>query len=484
MKRMNNVISLLFFILSFFSITSAQQLTIAEKVEDLRGPVILDEAGRLWFTGPDKIMSYENDKWVEHNVPGTLKYLWTVTGMREPLPMAEDAEGNIWTVAKEGFLEYNGSEWKLHPYDKNSFDVTITIFAAEHGPVVFQNLKGQIAIYDKGKWINIAKDLPGEITRIAEYGNNILLGNREKVKEVGVYNGTYKLITEGKEFNYFKCILESSVIIDIDKKAGQTNLFVIPLDVKEDIYMSRVGESGFLMLYPDRLEIESNSKVKTISIPADYQKLMKNRDAINDFQEINGYYYIATEEGLIKFKEGAFEVLGSSKGLGEDKAIRLKTDYDGNLMVFHEKSLSMLIDGKWKVYNKSNGFDFDFKGFHRTYILKNDNKIYVVNCLTQAIGGNANICIYENGKWSTLTKKIKYEEPVISEDNKLWFYDMPGSKIDGVCYFENNAFTTFCTEDGLENNVVGILEPVGKNIWVTTYSIMNGKSFVHRLVFK
>ncbi|MGD2036195.1 MAG: hypothetical protein PVF73_14130, partial [Bacteroidales bacterium] len=311
-----------YILLALFSgILHAQQLTIAEKIEDLRGPVIQDKTGRLWFTGPDRILSYENEKWTEHTPPGELKYLPLVTGSREPLPMAEDAEGNIWTVSKEGFLVFNGTEWKLHPYKDMSFEVTTTIFPASRGPVIFQNLKGQIAIYDNGKWLYLGKELPKDVTQIVEYGDNILFGDQEKIKEVGLYNKTYKKITEGKEFNYFKCFLEGSVIMDIDVKEGHSLFSVIPLEVKEDIYLSRVGTSGFLMLYPDRLEIENNSRVTTINIPAEYRELIKNRNEINDFQQINGWYYIATESGLIQFREGDFHLLNSKNDLADDKVI-------------------------------------------------------------------------------------------------------------------------------------------------------------------
>jgi hypothetical protein len=238
------------------------------------------------------------------------------------------------------------------------------------------------------------------------------------------------------------------------------------------------------MLYPDRLEIESGSKIKTINIPADYQKIIKSRNEINDFQQIGDYYYIATKSGLIKFNEDGFDLLKSSNGLSEDNAIRLISDFNGNLMVFHDKSVSTLINGQWEKYDDKNGFDFNFKGFYRTEFFKYDDKIYVINFLSPAVGGNANICIFENNKWTTISNSLKYRMPEISDDNKIWFYAVNSGKPDGICYLENNTFTSFFKEDGLEHNMADILKPVGNDIWVTTYSPLNGKSFVHRLIFK
>jgi len=476
--------SLLFF--CFLSATilnaNAQNLSIKEIHEDLRGPILKDSKGRLWFAGPKKI-TYYNGIWNDQNLPAPASYNPNVTNIREPLLIREDNTGNIWTCSKEGILQFDGVSWKLHNMGKMNFANTTMIFVDKKNRIYFLNINYEIAIYDNGNWTYLTKGLPNGINTFTEGDNEVLFGNSEKPVEVGVFNGSYRLEKSGDKLKLFKLMNDKATVIEYSKQKNLTSFIKILLSEDDKVIDSEITEQGAVLIYPDKIVIRSVEGEREVTLNTDIQKAIKTKENISTITTYKDKLYIGLNIGLLEIVGTHAKLLGISDGLADEHIVLLHTDPNGNLLALHKKAASISIDGVWKKYDKSNGFEFDFKGYNLIHILEWNKQLILCNYLVKmGPGGKANICIFENNKWSTYQSNFEYSKPEITSDGTLIFGGIKGGRLDGICYFKNGVFQNFNSDNGMPAKITKLIHVENDLIWITSVSLMN-ETFVSSLTF-
>ncbi len=378
----------------------------------------------------------------------------------------EDNQGALWLVVNDKL--YRLAEAKVTTFTKNEIpalkELTLqTIFDDAEGNIWFlfgtANLKaqlnsqlvrfknGQFTSYDAGKYV------PGTSGITDREGNFWLAtttGLRRirqqlitslSVKDGLVSNEVYPLLQTSKGDIYIGTV--AGVNRYTDGKITNTGLqysrnFPFPLymrglweDANARVWLGFQGEGGFG-------RFEEPSSVKRIG-----QNDLPN--GATDFaSDREGNIWIATEEGLFKYKDDHETAHYTAKdGLRNDKIITIHFDRHGNLWAGTFDGLAMLSEqpalegwsGDGKENSQSNG---------------------ETSPLTQAVLTFNHV---ENSPRGFV--RVIYEDA----EGVLWF----GTYGDGLVRYKNGKFFNYRVEHGLFNNgVFAILEDNRGNFWMSS----------------
>jgi len=172
-----------------------------------------------------------------------------------------------------------------------------------------------------------------------------------------------------------------------------------------------------------------------------------------------GNLWVGTDGGLLRYRDGHFTGYQISDGVASDKISSLTEDRAGNLWVGTPDGLSRFRDGRFTSYTTSDGLPSNSVGAiyedHRSQLWvstlgglarMDGDKIAAVYSIKDGLPANNVGAIYE------------------SRAGDLWF-GTPG----GLVRFADERFTVYTTRDGLANNMVwAIHEGRDGALWVGT----------------
>ncbi len=475
--------SILYFCLILIPILNikAQELSIQEIHEDLRGPVLNDSKGRLWFTGP-KRLTYFNGTWNDQKLPAPAAYNPNVISVREPLLLKEDKSGNIWTSSKKGLLQFDGKTWKLHESGKMNFANTTMIFVDYENRVYFLTINNEMGIYDSGNWTFLKrKDLPSDINMFADGDNEVLFGNKEKTKAVGVFNGTYKLVKDEEKLKRFNKLTENAILLEYSRQKNLYNYLQVHLTNDESVIKADVTDMGIILVYPDKVVIKSEENEREVQLDANIREIISDKENISTITTYREKLYIGLNKGLLEIIGTKAKLLGTNDGLAENNTVLLRTDPNKNLLVLHEKSATVAINGEWHKYDKSNGFDFNFKGLHAISLNECGNKL--VLCNYNMLKGKSDIHTFENNKWTTLTGNVSNEQYAITNNGTIMIFGgIKGGMLNGISYLKDGKLHYLSDDDGMPAKFTKIIYSKDNIVWVSSISRF-AQSFVTKLTF-
>ncbi|MGD2088277.1 MAG: two-component regulator propeller domain-containing protein [Candidatus Aminicenantes bacterium] len=182
-------------------------------------------------------------------------------------------------------------------------------------------------------------------------------------------------------------------------------------------------------------------------------------------QTADGYLWLATEEGLVRYDGKKFSVFGKSNiaQLSVNMIIALYADREGNLWFgTYGAGIFCLKEGKFSKYPDKND-----KGLSQSR----------VQCINEDSEGNVWIgtdnrglyCL-KDGKVTALTVQDELSDNKIwsiyeDRDRNLWI----GTENGGLNRLKNGKIETFTTREGLSNNCVRCLyEDRSRNLWIGT----------------
>lgn len=350
-----------------------------------------DSNGALWLTAKDKIY-----RLADGNVATFTKNEIPALNELTVYAIFDDAEGNVWFV----------------------FGIADTTRKLDWQFVRFKD--GQFTSYNLGKSLNLTQgitDREGNFWLATTAGLRRLrpqLISTLSAKDGLISNEVYPLLQTNKG----DIFIGSPQGVNIFKDGKLTNSGLkysnnIPLSMRglwEDeqtrVWLGFQGEGGFG-------QFEAPNSVKKIG-----SDTLPN--GATDFtSDSEGNIWIATEEGLFKYKDDRKTAHFTVKdGLHNDKIITLHFDRNGNLWLGTFDGLSQFKDGKFISYNAESNSP---KGFVRY--------------------------IYEDA------------------DGVLWF----GTYGDGLVRLRDGKFFNYRVEHGLFNNgVFAILEDKRGNFWMSS----------------
>ena len=460
---------------------NAQKLSIEEVYEDLRGPVLKDSKGRLWFTGPKKL-TYFDGTWNDQQLPAPTAYNPNVINVREPLLLEEDKAGNIWTSSKKGLLQFDGKTWKLHESGKMSFANTKMIFVDYKNRIYFLTINNEVGIYDNGNWTFLSrKDLPSDINIFADGDDEVLFGNSEKTKEIGVFDGSYKLEDDVEKRNLFSKLIQNSVLLEYSRQKNLFNYLQVHLTNDNSVIKADVTDMGVILIYPDKIVIKSDENERVVQLDTDIMKIISDAENISTITTYQNKLYIALSRGLLEITGNKTKILNTNDGLAGNNTVLLRTDPNKNLLVLHENSATVAINGEWYKYDKTNGFDFNFKGLHAISLNECDNKL--VLCNYNKLKGKSDIHIFENNNWTTLTGNISNEDYAVTNNGIMIYGGIKGGMINGISYLKDGKIYYLSDDDGLPAKFTKIIYSKDNIVWVSSISRF-AQSFVTKLTFE
>ncbi|MEK7723446.1 MAG: two-component regulator propeller domain-containing protein, partial [Acidobacteriota bacterium] len=350
-----------------------------------------DSQGALWLTTKDKIYRLANEKvtvFTQNEIPALRKL--------SPFLILDDAEGNVWFIL--GISDTTQKlDWQL---------------------VKFKDEK--TTTYNLGKSLNATRgisDREGNFWLATTAGLRRLrpqLISTLSVNDGLVSNEVYPLLQTNKGDILIGLpqglnIYRDGKIINSGLKYGNGSpLYMRGLweDKVEKIWLGYQGDGGF-----GRFEDASSlNRIGIKDLPNGATDFASDRE---------GNIWIATEEGLFKYKDDKeISHYTMADGLRSDKIITLHFDRNGNLWLGTFDGLSLFKDGKFTNFADVENSP---KGFVRA--------------------------IYEDA------------------EGVLWF----GTYGDGLVRYKDDKFFNYRVENGLFNNgVFAILEDNRGNFWMSS----------------
>ncbi|MCP5054982.1 MAG: response regulator [bacterium] len=181
------------------------------------------------------------------------------------------------------------------------------------------------------------------------------------------------------------------------------------------------------------------------------------------YEDRSGNLWIGTYGGgLTRMSQGVFTTYGKGRGLSDNRVAAIHEDPGGILWVGTDSGLNYLDPGnrRFKVYNLPGGFAGN---------AVSDICSHSEGALWIATGKG--LVRLENGKFTPFTKKDGLSHNNVfklHEDRagNLWIGTIGG----GLNRFKNGVFTSYTTKDGLSNDIVMYIhEDRDGNLWVATW---------------
>lgn len=172
----------------------------------------------------------------------------------------------------------------------------------------------------------------------------------------------------------------------------------------------------------------------------------------------DGSLWIGTDAGLNRFKAGKFTLYTTKEGLSHDAVNCLSEARDASLWIGTKRGLNRFKQGKLTSYNLKNGLTneiFDIKH-------ADDGGLWI-----GSYGGG--LSLFHNERFTHYSVKDGLPNPFVNklyltQDRNLWI----GAR-KGLSRFRNGKFTTFTIKDGLSGDVIrSFCEDRDGNFWIGT----------------
>lgn len=434
------------------------------------------------------------------------------------LDVLQSEEGYIWLGTFNGVYRFDGITFKhfskdLSPEITNNSIPTITL--DDNGNVWAGSIGGGIYIF-KNQFLRKFTEKDGLSSNVirklyTDSKGRILIGTGDGLT---IYSDS--TFTTFKDFKQGSSILTNVTVSALyEDSQGQiwvgTNLGLfklinnelieVPLAAKKygDIEVSSIIESEdnrlFIGTYGHGIFIKEKDSIDKFEIPDGINKIS------NLMFDSNGAFWIAHQNGLLRFYKNKFSTLPPIDGVSEDAVEGIIEDTEGSIWftryngglerlrdgifinyttfeglddnkihcIYEDKDSSKWIgtsnglnhfyDGEFTYYNTDNGF---LKGNLVRDVYRDSQDVLWIatyNGLTKI----------ENDKidhFSTLDGLSSNQVRLIYEDSNglLWF----GTR-NGLNTYKNGIFKTYSIEDGLPNNfILSIHERVPGELWIGT----------------
>lgn len=435
----------------------------------------------IWtlFAFQNAAAQYQFDSWTTDNgLPQN--------GVRS---ITQTPDGYLWFTTFDGLVRFDGVKFTV--FDKNNTKgivnnrfVTLESFA--DGSIWAGSEAGDLTIYRGGSFISYPKEIVPDAQIVGFFGdaNGSIFFETDKsvyklIDDKFVFirhnekDGTLKKIHKGN-FARWDIYLDKTVRI----KDGEIKVY--PVEIKNvEYYNDNIFEDetgGFWVGDFDKLiNFTNDGGVTEYGIEDGYPK---NGMARRFWKDEDGGLWFATGRfqipgvGLVRFKDGKFEIFGAAEGLSDNHIFNIFKDREGNIWLATDKGLNRLRQQIISPLSKADGLA--------------DNEVYPILRARDGsvyIGTAHGLSRYKDGKFSQIdlnfTNYLRVQPSVQSlwedADGRLWV-----GILGSVLVIENGKARRV---NGLfegEKTVSAIFSDRFGNVWLGTenegvFQYRNGK---------
>lgn len=430
-------------------------------------------------------------------------------------------DGYLWFGSQEGVVRFDGVKFTVFDKQHTEGIKENNVYALcedKEGRLWIGTYVGGVSMYAKGVFKNYGKEkgIEGDVGTIAQDSKgNIWVGSNNGLFRLNAQTDSFEKVTgngapEGIFVTRIKETKDGTLLLSTQQgffmMSGGTFRRYMKSDglvherVNDVFYNSRTGA---VWLATD----EGIQKFDNGQFGAVYNKDnagMASSFALYVFEDSRGNFFVGTNAGLSRIKNGRAENLNTKDGLGSDEIQYIYEDREGSVWIGTSAGgLNRLKNGKFTPFGVPEGLSFPmlwglFQDSRGTiWIPTNGGGInevrngQVVRIYTdkdglptnsiRSVGEDASGTMYfgtqekglaklVNGKFTILTQKdglagnfvrVTYQHP----DGSLWF----GCHRDGLTVLRNGVYTTYTTKDGLPNNTIyRIMQRRDGKLWIAT----------------
>jgi len=430
--------------------------------------IVQDKSGRLWIATSDGLTYKEGNKFVNHDVPKLLTRL----GLKS---IDVDDDNTVWVGStNEGVYQLKDGQI-LNYYNESNGLISnnINYVKVERGNEVWVGTDKGLSIIKNDSIIERTpgNGLPNNMVSTSLVGRNGMewvgtfrgmgrsdsLGNWSYFSEnhplyendftsfmqdaegniwLGTYRqGLYKL-WDGKFFNFSKENSLQPYIVHCILKRDSKSLYII-------------NELGVDLLTPGENKIE----------PLDLNHDFSDTKLKFGLLDSRGYLWVATQDYLIKYKDGVSVKINTESGLVNNSVRTLYEDANGNIWAGTSNGISVIEpNGQITNYTSKNGLSHDY-----IMSIKNDSKGNIW------IGTRNGLNVYKDNRFVAFYAKDGLAGDFVfktfeDSDGVLWVCGNAG-----LTRFKNGIFNKVTTNNGLPSNTLfQVLEDDNGYFWMTT----------------
>jgi signal transduction histidine kinase/ligand-binding sensor domain-containing protein len=282
--------------------------------------VIQDQKGYIWIATHDGLARFDGAKFTSYTVKNT-----PIVRSHAIRSLLSDSKGNVWIGTQRGILKYENNQLTI-PIEfsvLNEYSIDV-IYEDKNGIIWIGTSSNGVFFYQDGQFRPLKElrlHLQGGVRSIFEK-DNALFFTSQRGDIVRYENNKIKRI------------------VDFEQTRGI--LFAKTINATAWIGT----DNGLKILQGDSL------------INSPYPKINAIKDAFDMLEDQNGFFWIASENGLYRYnkKTKALENYNESQGLASNILQKLAVDREGNIWVaMFRGGLAQILDGKFVNISPSEG---------------------------------------------------------------------------------------------------------------------------------
>ncbi len=217
-------------------------------------------------------------------------------------------------------------------------------------------------------------------------------------------------------------------------------------------------QDGYLWIATQDGLVRFNGSVFQV-FDKDNTPALKHNDITALIESADGTLWIGTYNGLTSFKNGIFTYHPTNMAGGLEIIRALAIDHEGNCWIgTMNAGLLKYKDGKTESITTAQGLSSNV-----VYAIAEDHQGNIW------IGTNAGVSVYRHGRWSYYTSKNGLPHETVrsiyeASDSTMWI-----GTSGGLVRWRKGSLHTFTTDDGLSNNRIRtIYEDRSRELWIGT----------------
>jgi len=282
--------------------------------------IIQDQKGYIWIATHDGLARFDGAKFTSYTVRNT-----PIVRSHAIRSLLSDSKGNVWIGTQRGILKYENNQLTI--------PIEFSVLNEYSIEAIYEDANGVIWVGTSSNGIYFYKD-----------------EQFRPLKEVRLYlQGAVSCIFEKNNSLYFASQRGDMVRY----KNGKINR-IVDFEQTRGVFFAKTINTTTWIGTDNGLKILQGDSL----VASPYPQINEIKDAVDILEDQNGFFWIASENGLHRFnkKTKTLENYNESQGLSSNILQKLLVDKEGNIWIaMFRGGLTQILDGKFVNISTSEG---------------------------------------------------------------------------------------------------------------------------------